>query len=189
MCEPTTITATTMAYMAMASAAISAVTGLYSQSQASKAQAAYNKEQERQAIIQANMNKAAADRQAMQESEAAGQKINENNKQAMKAQSTAAATAGENNLSGLSIDALLRDLGGERDDYNQAVRQNLDRQMISIAQSKENADIQANSVIASLKPVQQPDYLGSALKIVDTAYTYGKDAGWYNNVKNTPRKS
>ena len=167
----------------------SAVGGVYSQSQQARAQAAANKSQYDQAVVARNANINQTNLMAAQEQESASQKINENNKKAQQAMSTAALTAGENGISGLSVDALLRSLAGERDDYNQSVRTNYDRSMVAINNQRENANINANSVIASLQPVQQPDYLGAALKIGSAVTAYGQDAGWWRNPAPTPTAS
>ena len=166
----------------------SAISGVYAQRQQAKAQEAANKAQYDQAVIARNANINQTNLMAEQEREAAGQKINENNKKARQAMSTAWVTAGENGISGLSVDALLRSLAGERDDYNQSVRTNYDRSMIAINNQRENANINANSVIASLQPVQQPDYLGAALKIGSAVTSYGTAANWWGTTP-TPSAS
>lgn len=163
----------------------SALSGVYSQRQQAKAQKAANKAQYQQAVIARNANINQTNLMAEQEREAAGQKINENNKKAQQAISTARTTAGENGISGLSVESLLRSLAGERDDYNQSVRTNYDRSMVAINNQRDNANINANSVIASLKPVQQPDYLGAALKIGSAVTSYGNSAGWFTPVSST----
>ena len=163
----------------------SALSGVYSQRQQAKAQEAANKAQYQQAVIARNANINQTNLMAEQEREAAGQKINENNKKAQQAISTARTTAVENGISGLSVEALLRSLAGERDDYNQSVRTNYDRSMVAINNQRDNANINANSVIASLKPVQQPDYLGAALKIGSAVTSYGNSAGWFTLASST----
>ena len=157
----------------------SALSGVVSQRQQAKAQAEANRQQYNNAVSARNANIAKTDAMALQEKEAAGQKINENNKKAMQAMSTAAATAGENGISGLSVSALLRSLAGERDDYNQSVRTNYDRSMVAINNQRDNATIDANNIIASLPAVKQPDYLGAALKIGSAVTSYGDASGWW----------
>lgn len=165
MCEPTTI----MAGLAIASAAA----GVMADKSASNAQKASNRAQYNNAVIARNENIAQTNLQASQETEAAGQKIAENNREARKALSTMTVSAGESGIAGLSVDSLLADIGASQGRYNMGVQTNLDNAISAINSERTNANISANNVIASLTPPKQPNYLGAALQIGSAG------AGWY----------
>jgi hypothetical protein len=156
----------------------SAMAGAAGQRSQQKAQEAANKQQYNNAVTARNANLVQTEIQARQASDAAGQKIMENNMKAQDALSTAQVSAAESGVSGLSVDALLSDLAGKRDRYNTGVQTNLDNDIQAINNDRENANIRANNVIASLKPATPPDYLGAALKIGTAGVNY-----WDETVK------
>lgn len=154
MCDP--ITALTIA--------TSAAT-VYGQQQAANAQEAANQRQY-QNIMQAraaNINQTNLMQQ--QEREGAMQKLEQNNLRGRAAQATATVSAGESGISGLSVDALLSDLGTQQNRFNTSVDTNFDRSTQAIAIQRDNASINAASQVNQLKTPQAPDYASAALRI------------------------
>lgn len=167
MCEPTTI-------LAIASVA-STVASVSAQSQAASAQSAANQRQYENTIRARNANINQTNVMQQQEREAASQKLEQNNMAARAAKSTATVSAGENGISGLSVDALLADLGTKQGRYNSSVQTNFDNSTMAIANQRENIDINAASQINSLKTPAMPDYFGAALRIGNA----GAKAGFF----------
>jgi hypothetical protein len=164
MCEMTT------ALMALSIA--SSAASVYGQQQAANAQESANQRQY-QNIMQAraaNINQTNLMQQ--QERESAMQRQEDNNLRARAAKSTAAVSAGESGISGLSVDALLADLGTQQNRFNTSVDTNFDRTTQAIAIQRDNASINAASQINQLKTPAAPDYLGAALRIGQAVDTY-----------------
>jgi hypothetical protein len=103
----------------------------------------------------------------------AGQKQQENNLAQREAQATQVARAGP---SGLSVDALLADIGRKGGTYNQSVNANLDKTNMAFDNQLENVNNQASTTINSLKTPAPVDYLGAALKIGESYQTYQKNS-------------
>ena len=164
MCEPTTA-------MLVLTAASSAAT-VYQQQQAADAQERSNQIQYQNSMraMAANVNQTNAEH--MQQREAAMQKLDENNMQARAAKSTAQVSAGENGISGMSVDALLSDLGNRQQHFNSAVTTNYQNAEVAINNQRENIGIDTASQINSLKTPAMPDYAGAALRIGTAAYDY-----------------
>lgn len=164
MCEPTTI-------LAIASVA-STVASVNAQQVAAKQQEQTNQRQYENSMkaMAANVNQTNAEH--MQQREASIQKLEENNMAGRAAAATAATSAGENGVSGLSVDALLQDLGTRQQRFNSSVTTNYQNAEMAINNQRENIGINAASQINSLKTPQAPDYLGAALRIGNTAYDY-----------------
>lgn len=164
MCDPMTamlvLTATTTAM------------SLDQQQQAANAQEATNQRQYENSMkaMAANVNQTNAAH--MQQREGAVQKLEENNMAARAASSTAQVSAGENGISGLSVDALLSDLGNRQQRYNSSVTTNYQNSEMAINNQRENIGIDAASQINSLKTPAAPDYAGAALRIGTAAYDY-----------------
>jgi len=158
MCEPTTI-----ALVAMT--ALSAGAGLYSQQQQVKAQEAANQTQYNNTMAAYRGNLANIEVQRNQAAAQASEQINLNNKAAMKAESTATTAAGESGVSGTSVDALLRDLGGQAGYDNTNVEANYLNENYALNVKRENAYSAAASQINSLQTPTMPNYLGAALRI------------------------
>lgn len=166
MCEPVTGTITMASIAAWGSAAATASSLVIAQQQAD-AQSDANRRQF------ANIQQAQEDNsnqitlQRNQQTDSASQQINANNTALREAQSTQVASAGP---SGLSVDALLGDMGRKGATYDQSVTANLDRVNQSLDNQQLNVNRGAASSANQMKTPQQPDYLGSALKIGNTAY-------------------
>lgn len=162
MCEPTTI-------LAIASVA-STVASVSAQSQAASAQSAANQRQYENTMRARNANINQTNLMQQQEREAGSQKLEQNNMAARAAKSTATVSAGENGISGLSVDALISDLGTKQNRFNSSVQTNFDNSTMAIANQRENIDINAASQINSLKTPAMPDYFGAALRIGNAVY-------------------
>jgi hypothetical protein len=164
MCEPTTA----MLVLTAASTAMQ----VSAQQQAASAQEAANQRQYQNTMraYAANVNQTNAEH--MQQREGAMQKLEENNMQARAAASTAQVSAGESGISGMSVDALLADLGNRQQRFNSAVTTNYQNAEVAINNQRENIGIDAASQINSLKTPAMPDYAGAALRIGTAAYDY-----------------
>jgi hypothetical protein len=97
-----------------------------------------------------------------QATEGAVQKIHDNNVAAAEAQGTVLAGGGPG---GISMDAILGNLGARQGGYNASVVQNLDRTNSALDSQLTNVNRQAASEIASERAPGKVDYLGAALRI------------------------
>lgn len=154
MCEPTT------AMMILTAA--SAASGVMAQQQAADSQGASNARQAAALMASRTQNANQINIEQTQLADAAGQKINANNQAMRESQATAIARAGP---SGLSVDALLGDMGNKGATYNQSVYANLDRTNLTLNNQLENLNTQTTSGFNSLKTPAPVDYLGAGLKI------------------------
>jgi hypothetical protein len=150
----------------------STTASVIAQQQAADAQEASNWRQYQASMAARAANLNQTNLEASQEREGAMQRLEENNLKAREATSTARVAAGEAGVSGLSVDALLADLGTKQNRYNSSVSSNYDRSLGAIRSQRENINISATNQINSLKAPQQPDYLGAALRIGTAAYDY-----------------
>lgn len=166
MCEPTTI-------LAIASVA-STVGSLAAQSSAADAQAATNQRQYENTMRAYRENVNQTNLMQQQEREGSMQKLEANNLAARSAQATATVAAGENGISGLSVDALLGDLSMKQGRYNSSVTTNFDRAESAIQAQRENVYANAASQINGLQTPAAPDYLGAGLKIAGAYNDYSK---------------
>ena len=171
MCEPTTI-------LAIASVA-SAVGGVVAQGQAADIQAAANQRQYESTMqaYRANVNQTNLMQQ--QEREGSIQAVEANAIKARAAESTATVAAGENGISGLSVDALLGDINAKQGRYDSSIQTNFDRAQGAIQNQRDNVYANAASTINSLQTPASPDYFGAGLKIASAGYNYRKDGGTF----------
>lgn len=163
MCEPTTL-----AVLSIASTAAT----VYQQNQVAGAQADANQRTYDNQMMAYNYNLANANLTKQQEADNLAQKKIEINSQVRKDESKATVAAGEAGISGLSVDALLQELGGAGGRAVSAAETNYLRRDRAIEAEKMNMWSGTASAINSLKTPQQPDYLGAALKIGTTYYDY-----------------
>lgn len=163
MCEPTTLMALQVA---------TAAAGVVAQQQAASAQTAANYRQYDNTMRARAANLNQANLEMSQEREASMQKIEENNLAARAATSKARVGAGEAGVSGLSVDALLSDLGTKQNRYNSSVVTNYDRAMGAIENQRQNIGTNAASQINSLKTPAMPDYFSAGLRIGNAIYKY-----------------
>lgn len=160
MCEPTT-----MLMLSIASTAA----GVMGQQNAANSQAESNARQAQNLLLARAQNANQVNLERQQSSDASGQKINANNMAQREAQSTAIARAGP---SGLSVDALIADMGRKGATYNQSVNENLDRTNMQLDNQLQNVNNQTSSAFNAMKTPDPVDYLGSALKIGTAYQTY-----------------
>ena len=151
---------------------ISSVAGVVGQMQAQSAQEEANQRQYENTMKARAANINQTNLMQQQEREAAMQKLDENNMAARAARSTATTSAGDNGISGVSVDALISDLGSKQKRFNSSVSTNYDLASQGIAIQRENVDINAASQINSLKTPAMPDYFGAALRIGKSVYDY-----------------
>lgn len=104
---------------------------------------------------------------SVQEVEAASVQAQQNQIEAAKAKATALTAAGESGVSGLSVDALLRDLYGQEARFNSGVAVNLENTAESIETSAENVRREGKSQVNSLPAIDRPNYLGAGLRIAE----------------------
>jgi len=142
-----------------------------------------------QAKVQANASAAERQRylhevssmriQQGQEQVAAAQKIQESIRKTREAKATAFVAAGERGVAGLSVDSILRDMDRQlgRDQFNTA--QQLQMNDVGRSMQLENAGLGfTNNMLRINRPIEQPNYLGSALSGAQTGlstYSVTKD--------------
>ena len=143
----------------------STVGSVVAQSQAASAQADANQRQYQNIMAARAANLNQTNLMQQQEREASMQKLEQSNLAARSAASTARVSAGESGISGLSVDALLADIGTKQNRFNSAVETNYDRASGAIANQAENVQINAASQINNLKTPAMPDYFSAALRI------------------------
>jgi len=161
MCDPVTI--------GIGMAVASAGTQIIGQQQQAKTQAKVQKnasaaERERYLREVSSMRT-----QQGQEQVAAAQRIQASTKKAREARSTARVSAGEAGVAGLSVDALINDLTREEADYRFANTQQT--QMNNVNRDLQLGDAGlgfTNNLLRINKPIEQPDYLGTALSGAQT---------------------
>ena len=107
--------------------------------------------------------------QQQQEGIARSQKKDEADRRAMEARATATVSAGEAGISGLSVDALLGDLSRQQAEYEFSVDQqarltDVNRQLAL----KESGLGFSRNMLRINRPIEQPDYLGSAVQGLQT---------------------
>jgi hypothetical protein len=181
MCEPTTLVAAALALTTASTAAT-----IYSQQQAADAQAATNQRQyENQMtaykanLLQSNVDLANLNRLKQQEAEDTSAKKITANAETRRDMAKATVAAGEAGVSGLSVDALLAELGGKGGTANTNIETNylrkdmaLEQDRANIYTSKTNNWAQTASAINSLKTPVQPDYIGAGLRIAGAGVQY-----------------
>nr|WEM05537.1 internal virion protein [Ralstonia phage BOESR1] len=166
MCGPAVIPLATLAITAVSS--VATVIGQQSQAnRAADAQNQYNRTMEQNAIASRNANLANLEVERNTALADTREQIQANTMAARKAQATALTSAGESGVSGLSVDGLLRELGGMAGTDNATATTNYLRQDAQINIRRENTQNSYESGLNSIRQsqIQAPDYLGAALKI------------------------
>lgn len=158
MCDPVSITLATLQVA-------QTVSSLKGQMDTAKAQEKFNNKQRDQALIAMGENNNQINLAQEQQRQQAMSQVEQNNKAARDALSTAQVSAGENGVSGLSVDALMGDILGQQSMFNESVKQNYMGQVMANETSRRNVHTDASNLVNSLQPVAAPDYLGAALRI------------------------
>ena len=107
--------------------------------------------------------------QQRQEQVAAAQRIQASTKKAREARATARVSAAEAGVSGLSVNALIDDLTRQEAEYRFATTQQ--QQMTNTNRELQLRDAGlgfTNNILRINRPIEQPDYLGSALSGAQT---------------------
>lgn len=169
MCEPTTIAAAALALSAASTAAT-----VYQQQQTANAQSKANQQSYDSQMIAYNANQANANWLKTQEADALSQKQIGNNAIARRDMSKATVASGEAGVSGVSVDALLAELGGRAGQANSTAEVNYLARDRAIEMDRMNSWSGTASAINSLKTPTEPDYLGAGLRIGASAASYGE---------------
>lgn len=170
MCNPAAI-----AYVGLAITAASAAAQIDAQNKNTKAQAQANQTQYEGQMTAYRSNLANIEVTRGQMESDVTQKVNENNAASRAAQATARVSAGEAGVSGLSVDALLRDLAGEAGYDNTNVEENYLRQNTALNAKRENAFNSTASAINTLTTPQAPDYIGAGLRVAQSGLSAYQD--------------
>lgn len=175
MCEPTTIAMATLAIAAASTAAT-----VDAQNKAASAQSKANQQNYDSQMIAYNANIANANLMKTQEATSTSQKMIENNSQARRDIAKATVASGEAGVSGVSVNALLAELGGKAGQANANAEVNYLARDRAIEMDRMNAWSGTASNINSLKTPVGADYIGAGLKIADAGLSYGNRM---NNIK------
>lgn len=167
MCDPVTLSATTLALSVASSAAT-----VYQQQQAADAQAQANQRAYDSQMQAYNANIANANWMKTQEAAALSQKKIENDSQARRDMAKATTAAGEAGVSGLTVDSLLAELGGRAGQANTTAEVNYLARDRAIEMDRMNSWAGTASAINSLKTPTEPDYLGAGLRIANATNDY-----------------
>lgn len=156
---------------------VSTLATVNAQQQAARSQEQTNQRQYENTLrsMAANVNQTNAEH--MQQREGSIQKLEENNMNARAAAATATTAAGESGISGLSVDALMSDIGTKQNRFNSSVDTNYQNIESVINNQRENIGINAASQVNQLKTPAMPDYFGAALRIGDAAYRASEKKG------------
>ena len=172
MCEPTS------AISGLVIAAASAAAQVAAQEKNASYQNKVNNQQRENAIKARNENLSQIEVAKQQATTQAGQKVFENDLAAQKAEATTKVSAGENGVSGLSLDALLAEIDASSARYDDSVKSNLTDKVVSFDLQRDNVQTGAVNSVSQLRSPQAPDYLGAALKI----------GGAYSNYEQAKKK-
>lgn len=181
MCEPVTITATTMAYISAATAAASIASSLVGQKQQADAQEKQQgiaSQQERQRYLE---EVTSLRQQQAQEQVAKSQRMQEAELKGKEAKAQAVVAAGEAGVAGLSVEALVANISRKQATY--AFSEQKQAEMMNASRTMEiqsaGSGYQRN-LLSINKPIAQPDYVGSAIQGIQTGmsvYSAGQQAG------------
>ena len=140
---------------------ISSVVGQRQQAEMQQQAQATASSQERQRYL---AEVSAMRTQQQQEMVARAQRIQEANRKAMEARATARVSAGESGVSGLSVDALMGDLTRKEAEYTFSEQRQAEMTDVNRQIQLQESGIGCNrNMLRINKPIEQPDYLGSAL--------------------------
>lgn len=145
---------------------------LIGQMQRQQQQEAYNQRQYENQMTAYRYNQANANLTRVQEAENLAEQRVTNTAALRRAQSTARTSAGEAGVAGLSVDALLAELGGMAGRDNTNAEINYLRRDRAIQADAYNNWSTTASAINRLETPKMPDYFGTALKITQSVYDY-----------------
>lgn len=161
------------------STAFSIATGvmdIVGQSQQAAQVSAYRDAESRAATVAMTDTYAQLGLTRQQEAQAASEKIAEVRREGAKARATARVSAGESNVSGLSVTALQRDLMAQELNYITSVQGNYKRRSDQLTEEAKGVRNQTQSYLNNLPVPQQPDFFGAFARtgagIADAYYKY-----------------
>jgi hypothetical protein len=146
--------------------------GLYNQIQQQQTMERYNQQVYDNQMQAYRFNQANNNFTRIQEAENLAQQKVSNNAAARRAQSRAKVSAGESGVTGLSVDALLAELGGMAGQDNANAETNYLRRDRAIQAEGYNNYVTTASNINKLETPKSPDYFSAALKIGQSVYDY-----------------
>ena len=157
MCEPTT--------MLTALSIASSAAGVYQQQQTMKAQERANQQNYDNQMQAYRYNQANSNFTRIQEAENLATTKVANSAAERRAQATATTRAGEGGVSGLSVDALIAEIGARAGEDSSNAETNYLRRDRAIQADAYNNWANTASNINKMETPKAPDYLGAALKI------------------------
>ena len=161
--------------LAVASIASTAAT-VDAQNTSARVQSQINQQNYENQMTALRSNLANANLTKQQEAENLAAEKNKNNILSQRDMAKARVSAGESNVTGLSVDALLQELGSSAGNANVNAEINYLRRDRSIETDKQNAWAGTATQIGNLKTPQGADYLGAAVKI-GTTYNDAREKG------------
>lgn len=105
-----------------------------------------------------------------QATEGAVDQINEAQLDGLRARDTALVASSAGGVTGLSVDALMQDLFGQEQRFNESVNVNLDRQRNQFAREGQSMYRQGENIVASMPQPQRPSLLAAGLKAGTSLY-------------------
>jgi len=154
----------TLLYSSLAITALQTGLSIIGASQQASAQADYAK-RVAEASVKDYLNRTAAEgTRVIQEQEAAAQAVQQNQIEALKKKATARVAAGEAGVAGLSVDALIADYSRSEAAYREAVKRNLDYEILASQDLLKAYRAEAQGRIAYTPPIERPDYIGALLR-------------------------
>lgn len=164
--------------IAMAALSIaSTAAGLYGQMQQANAMEDYNKDMARNATIANNQRNAQINQRQIQERDSAQGRIMQNNLEATRAKAAAKVSASSAGVSGLSVDALINDMGASQGRYNASVGENLRASTAAADWDRVASYNNMASTINGLRAPTMPNYFGAALQIGTAVDDYNTRTG------------
>lgn len=142
------------------------------QAQTAKAQKAANKQQFQSEMQAYRDNIDASNRQVQQEAEAATEKANRAALEGRKAMSSATVAAGEAGVTGMSVDALMRDLQGQALENVGNIEANYLRRKEGVEMDRINMRNRTVSQINAMQTPMTPNLIGAGLEIGKAVNTY-----------------
>lgn len=130
-----------------------------------------------------NENYAAINRMSIQEAENTSQQLREIGDETRAATSTARTSAGEAGVSGLSVNALLRDLYGDEARLSSDANMQLDRTVGQLNSEARGVRSGSQAAMNSLSPVEPVDFLTPLASAGMTGFQ-----SWRKNFNITPRE-
>ncbi|SDM28822.1 hypothetical protein [Ensifer sp. YR511] len=117
----------------------------------------------------------------IQEQEAGAAEKIDTMREAREARATAEAAAGEANVSGLSVEALMREFSGREASFNDRVDQNTDWSMRQLNNEMKGIRANAEDRINSVQRAAKPSFFDAGLRIAGaglSSYSDYKDRQW-----------